>query len=223
MKIIRILSIIVFAFAPIMLFAKIGVGIEIMPQLSSRFSWAAGVNLDVPISDRLYFSPGVFYSMRHRGDESLMQTYEYHPEGDKPTDYDKTTLNMHADYIHVPLLVGWNASQYDNSVKVACGVYFAYCVGGNSTIKQDFNGEMTQYDNSTSGTLVGNKLDFGLCLEAKYLFRKHYQIGINIQQGLRDIYKSIYMPAKIDTAFSHHLRPGVRMHQSIGLSLGYVF
>lgn len=223
MKIIRILSVIAIALAPIMLFAKIGVSVEVMPQLSSRFSWSAGVNVDVPVSDRIYFSPGIFYSTRHRGDESLLQTYEYHPEGDTPTDYDKSTLNMHADYIQVPLLMGWNVSRDYNSVKVACGVYFAYCVGGSSTAKQDFNGDVTKYNISTSGTLVRNKLDFGLCLEAKYLWRKHYQIGINIQQGLRDIYDSVWMPSKMDTALSHQLRPGVRMHQSIGISLGYVF
>ena len=223
MKIIKTLCIIAFALAPIMLFAKIRIGVEVMPQFSSRFSWAAGVNVDVPISDRICFSPGLFYSMRHRGDESLLQTYEFHPEGDLPTDYDKSTLNMYADYVQIPLLLGWHASRYDNSVKVACGVYLAYCVGGNSTIRQDTNGYKTQYNISTLGALVKEKLDFGLCIEAKYLWRRHYQIGINIQQGLRGIYDAIYVSGNMDTAQTHQLRPGVRMHQSVALSLGYVF
>ena len=46
--------------------AKVNVGFEVMPQFSDRLSWGAGVNLEIPLGNKLYLSPGLSYSLRHR-------------------------------------------------------------------------------------------------------------------------------------------------------------
>ncbi len=219
----RFLTFVVAALAAFALSAKVNVGIEAMPQLSNRPSWSAGVNLDIPVADRVYLSPGVYYSTRHRYCESLWQTYEFHPDGNVPTDYEKASAHIHADYLTVPLLVGFKASRPGYAFKVAGGLYYAYCLGGKSTLTQDYNGNVSEVRIPSRKTFIGRRPDFGLCFEVKYLLRGHYQVGLNLQQGLREVYQPLGVQGLKDPLMFHELRPGVRFHQSIGLSLGYVF
>ncbi len=224
MKALKSFLLAIITLMPFILHAKINVGIEVMPQLSNRFSWGAGINMEFPLAEKLYLSPGVSYSTRHRYDESLWQTYEYSPDGNIPTDYEKASMNIHGDYINIPLLIGFKStSRTDYAVKVAGGFYYAYCLGGKSKIKMDCNGDVSQIKVPTFETALGKRADFGLCLEVKYLLRSHYQIGLNVQHGLRSVYQPFEVQGKDDTTMFHDLNPGVRFHQSIGLSLGYVF
>lgn len=203
--------------------AKVNVGVEVVPQLSNRPSWSAGVCMDVPVSDRVYLSPGLYYSTRHRYCESLWQSYEYHPDGVIPTDYEKASAHIHADYISVPLLVGFKAIRPAYTIKLAAGVYYAYCLGGKSKLRQDYNGNATEVKLPSCKTFISPRQDFGICFEVKYLLRGHYQMGLNLQQGLREIYQTLGVQGMKEPLMFHDLRPGVRFHQSIGLSLGYVF
>lgn len=204
--------------------AKVNAAVELMPQLSNHPSWSAGMNLEIPLTGSLYLSPGVNYSTRHRYGESLWQVYEYHPDGDIPTDYEKASVNIHADYLTVPLLVGFKGTvSSDNTIKLAGGVYYAYCLGGKSKIKVDYNGDMTQIRVPSYETVLGKRSDFGLCFEVKCLLHRHYQIGLNLQQGLKSIYQTHEVQSKEDPERFHELRSGVKFHQSIGFSVGYVF
>ncbi len=223
MKIGRFLLLAIAYLAAFALSAKVNVGIEVMPQLSIRPSWGAGVNLEVPVATNLYISPGVHYSTRHRYAESLWQTYEYHPDGNIPTDYEKASAHIHSDYLSVPLLVGFKAERPGYAFKVGAGVYYAYCLGGKSKLTQDSNGSVKEVLLPSRKTFISPRSDFGLCFEVKYLLRGHYQVGLNLQQGLREIYQTLGVQSIEDPLLFHDLRPGVRFHQSIGLSLGYVF
>ena len=89
MKGIRLLLIAIATNIYFILGAKINVGIEVMPQLTSQLSWNAGINIEIPVTDKLYLSSGAFYSSRHRYDESLWKTYEYTPDGEVPISYEK--------------------------------------------------------------------------------------------------------------------------------------
>ena len=224
MKGIKLLLIAITVQISFMLEAKINVGIEVMPQLSSRISWSAGVDLEIPVTDKLYLSPGAYYSSRHRYDESLWETTEYHPEGDIPISYEKASINIFGDYIHIPFLVGFNS--YSNSsytIKVAGGIYYACLLGGKSTIKMDDNGDVSDMVVPSFKSVIDRRSDFGLCVEAKCLLYKHYQIGINLQHGLIKIYDGMDVQGMRDSYLYHRLGPGVRFHQSAGISLGYVF
>ena len=224
MKYIKFLLIAVAAFIPLMLKAKINVGIEVMPQLSSRLSWSAGVNLEIPVTDKLYLSSGAFYSSRHRYGESLWTTYEYTPEGEVPVSYEKASIDVHGDYIHIPFLIGYKGYTRPNyTIKVAGGFYYAYLLGGKSKIKMDDNGNVSEMSKPSFITAIDHRSDFGLCVEAKCLLYRHYQIGINVQHGLRKIYQGFDMPGIHDQYMNHRLSPGVQFHQSVGLSLGYLF
>lgn len=223
MKGVRFLSLVVAALAAFALSAKVNVAVEVMPQLSNRLSWGAGMQLEVPVAPKVYLAPGLYYSKRHRYCESLWQTYEYHPDGDIPTDYEKASAHVSADWLSVPLLVGFKAIRPSYAVKLAAGVYYAYCLGGKSKLREDNNGNATDVKLPSCKTFIGNRSDFGLCFEIKYLLRGHYQVGLNLQQGLREIYQTLEVQGMRDPMMFHELRPGVRFHQSIGLSLGYVF
>ena len=224
MRYIKTLLITIATFAPLMLEAKINVGIEVMPQLSSRLSWCTGVNLEISVTDKLFLSSGAFYSSRHRYGESLWKTYEYTPDGEVPVSYEKVSIDVHGDYIHIPFLIGYKGyTRPDYTIKVAGGFYYAYLLGGKSKIKMDDNGNISEMVVPSFVTAIDHKSDFGLCVEAKCLLHGHYQIGINVQHGLRKIYQGFDMPGIRDPYISHRLGPGVRFHQSIGLSLGYLF
>ena len=224
MKGIRLLLIAMVANISFILEAKVNVGIEMMPQLSSRLSWSAGLNLEIPITAKLYLSPGMFYSSRQRYNDSLWETFEYTPEGDVPISYEKASINTHGDYLHIPFLIGCKAySRHDYSIKVAGGIYYAYLLGGKSKIKMDDNGKVSEILMPSYMTAIDYRSDFGLCVEAKCLLRKHYQIGLNLQHGLRKIYQGFNMPGIRDPFINHRLGPGIQFHQSIGLSLGYMF
>lgn len=212
------------AFMPFLLNAKVNVGIEIMPQLSNRPSWSAGVNLEIPVAAKLYLSPGVYYSTRQRYGESLWQTYEYHPEGVIPTDYEKASINIHGNYLDIPFLVGFKGpSSATHAIKLAAGLYYAYCLGGKSKLKNDYNGNVSQVRLPSYETVIAKRADFGLCFDVKYLLHNHFQIGLNLRQGLRKIYQLIGVQGIKDPSMFHDLRPGVLFHQSIGLSVGYIF
>lgn len=207
--------------------AKVNVGVEVVPQLSNRPSWSAGVSMEVPLADRVYFSPGLHYSTRHRYCESLWETYEYHPEGPIPTEYEKVSAHIHAEYLSVPLLVGFKATRPAYTIKLAAGVYYAYCLGGKSRLRHDYDGNVMNNKLPSCKTFISPRQDFGICFEVNYLLRGHYQMGLNLQQGLREIYQTLGVQSVKyemgDNPMFHDLRPGVRFHQSIGLSLGYVF
>lgn len=213
-----------FSLISLMLSAKVNVGIEVMPQFSDRLSWEAGINLEIPVGDKLYFSPGVAYSSRHRYDQSLLEITKYHPEGDVLVSYEKASLDVKGNYINIPFLVGYKShvgSAY--TIKVACGIYYAYGFSGKSKLKMDDNGEVTQMFLPSYKTAIAKRADCGLCVEAKCLFFGHYQIGLNLQHGLRKIYQG-HDVQEINDPFSfHRLGPGVQYHQSIGLSIGYLF
>lgn len=225
MKGIRLLLIAISMNISFILEAKINVGIEVMPQLTSRLSWNAGVNIEIPVTDKLYLSSGTFYSSRHRYDESLWETYEYTPDGDVPISYEKASIDVHVDYIHIPFLIGYNGYNRPNyTIRVTGGFYYAYLLGGKSKIKMDDNGNISETSMPSFITAIDHRSDFGLCVEAKCLLYRHYQIGINVQHGLRKIYQGFDMPGGIRDPYSNHrLVPGVHFHQSIGLSLGYLF
>ncbi|MDE6552120.1 MAG: PorT family protein [Muribaculaceae bacterium] len=224
MKCIRLLLIAIFANISFILDAKVNVGIEVLPQLSSRFSWSAGVNLEIPIANRLYLSPGAFYSSRHRHDESSWEISEYTPAGDEQISYEKASINIHGDYLHIPFLIGYKGyTRHGHTIKIAGGIYYAYLLGGKSKIKMDDNGNFSEMVVPSFVTAIDYKSDYGLCVEAKCLLYGNYQIGLNVQHGLRKIYQGFNMPGIRDPYISHRLGPGVRFHQSIGLSLGYMF
>lgn len=226
MKGIRLLLIAIAMNISFILEAKINVGIEVMPQLTSRLSWNAGVNIDIPVTDKLYLSSGAFYSSRHRYDESLWETYEYTPDVYVPISYEKASIDVHGDYIHIPFLIGYKGYTRPNyTIRVASGFYYAYLLGGKSKIKMDDNGNISEVSMPSIITAIDHRSDFGLCVEAKCLLYRHYQIGINVQHGLRKIYQGFDMPGGgiSDPYLNHRLVPGVQFHQSIGLSFGYLF
>lgn len=224
MKGVRLLLIAIAAQISFMLEAKINIGIEVMPQLSSRLSWSAGVNLEIPITDRLYLSPGAFYSSRHRYNDSSWEMFEHTDAGEELISYEKASINVHGDYLHIPFLIGYKGYiRPDYSIKVSGGIYYAYLLGGKSKIKMDDNGNISEMLMPSFVTAIDYKSDFGLCVEAKCLMHGHYQIGINVQHGLRKIYQGFDMPGIHDPYISHRLGPGVQFHQSVGLSLGYLF
>lgn len=224
MKGIRILLIAIAAQISFMLEAQIHVGIEAMPQLSSRLSWSAGVYMEIPISAKLYLSPGLFYSSRHRYNESLWETFEHTPDGEVPISYEKASINIHGDYIHIPFLIGYKEYTRSNyTIKIAGGIYYAYLLGGKSKITMDDNGNVSEMLMPSYVTAIDYRSDFGLCVEAKCLLRKHYQIGVNLQHGLRKIYQGFDMPGIRDPYMYHRLGPGILFHQSAGLSIGYLF
>lgn len=224
MKCIKCLLIAITALVPFMINAEINVGIEAMPQMSSRLSWSAGVNLEIPISAKVYLSPGILYSSRHRYNDSLWETYEHTPDSEEIISYEKASINIHGDYINVPILIGYKGYTRSNyTIKVAGGIYYAYLLGGKSKIKMDDNGSLSEIVMPTFVTAIDHRSDFGLCVEAKCLLCRHYQIGINVQHGLRKIYQGFDMPGISDPYLYHRLGSGVQFHQSLGLSLGYLF
>lgn len=224
MNILRNFLLVAFATIALIASAKVNVGIEVIPQLSTRLSWSAGVNLEIPVNNKMYLSTGISYSTRNRYFDSLIETMEYHPEGDIPADYEKISMNVHADYINIPVLVGYQGTLGSNNViKVAGGLYYAYCLGGKSKLKMDNNGDVSQETMPSLVTVINNRSDVGLCVEVKYLFLRHFQVGLNIQHGLVKLYQGFTMPGLNDSMIAHNLTPGVKFHQSIGLSLGYVF
>lgn len=224
MRGLKCLLIIIVAFVPFMINAKINVGIEAMPQLSSRLSWSAGVNLEIPITTNLYLSSGLLYSSRHRYNDSSWNTYAHTPDGEEIISYEKASINIHGDYIHVPFFIGYKGYTRSNyTIKVAGGIYYAYLLGGKSKIKMDDNGNLSEIVMPTFVTAIDHRSDFGLCVEAKCLLCRHYQIGINVQHGLRKIYQGFDMPGIHDPYLNHRLGSGVQFHQSVGLSFGYLF
>ncbi|MBD5358362.1 MAG: PorT family protein [Bacteroides sp.] len=213
-----------FTLLSLTLSAKVNVGIEVMPQFSNRFSWEAGINLEIPVGDKLYFSPGIAYSCRHRYNQSLIEITEFHPEGDVVSSYEKASIDVKGHYINIPFLVGYKSyvgSTY--TIKIAGGIYYAYGMSGKSKLKMDANGDVAQMFLPSFKTAIGNRSDYGLCIEANCLLYSHYQIGLNLQHGLRKIYKATEVQGINDPFSFHSLGPGVRFHQSIGLSIGYLF
>lgn len=207
-----------------MIDAKVNLGIEVMPQLSSRLSWCGGVNLEIPVSDKLFLSPGIFYSSRHRYNESLWETFEYQPDGNIPISYEKASIRTHGNYLQVPFMVGLNSFTRGNyTIKIAAGAYYAYPLGGKSKIEMDDNGDVSEIIMYSFGTAIVKRSDFGLCLEAKCLLHRHYQIGLNLQQGLIKNYIGYDVAGIHDNYTYHRLGPGVQFHQSVGLSIGYLF
>ncbi len=220
----RLFSTAMFLFMAFLLNAKVNVGVEVMPQLSTKLSWSAGVNVEIPLNAKLYLSPGVFYSQRHKYGESLWEFYDYLPEGAALTSYEKASVSVFADYISIPIMFGVKKTvNADNAIKIAGGIYYACLLGGKSKLRMDDNGDVSEYKLRSYGNVIDGRSDFGLCVDASYLFHKHYQIGINLQHGLRKIYQSYEMPGIKDEFVTHRLTPGVRFHQSLGLSLAYVF
>lgn len=224
MKGLKLLLVAIAAQLSFTIYAKVNVAVEVLPQLSSRPSWSGGVNLEIPISDKLFLSPGIFYSTRHKYDKSSWETIEYHPDGVIPISYEKASINTHGDYIHIPFLLGFNSFPHGSyTIKIAAGMYYACLLGGKSKIKMDDNGNESEMIMSSFGTAISKRSDFGLCVEAKCLIHRHYQIGINLQHGLIKIYQGYAVAGIQDPFMFHRLGPGVQFHQSIGLSLGYLF
>lgn len=220
----KFLLIAFFTLMSLKLSAKVSVGIEVMPQFSDRLSWEAGINLEIPVGDKFYFSPGIAYSSRHRYDHSLIEITEHHPEGDVLASYEKASLDVKGNYVNIPFLVGYKGHVGSNyAIKVAGGIYYAYGFSGKSKLKMDDNGDVTQMFLPSYKTAIAKKADYGLCVEAKCLLYGHYQIGLNLQHGLRKIYQGHDVQMIIDPFFFHRLGPGVQFHQSIGLSIGYLF
>ncbi|MDE6341369.1 MAG: outer membrane beta-barrel protein [Muribaculaceae bacterium] len=204
--------------------AKVNVGIEVMPEFSDRFSWEAGINLEIPVGDKLYVSPGVEYSLRHRYNQSLIEITEYHPEGNVVAAYEKASVDVRGNYISIPCLVGYKreiGSTY--AIKVAGGIYYAYGFSGKSKLKLDDNGSVTQMSLPSYYNTIAKKSDYGLCVEAKCILYGHYQIGLNLQHGLRKIYQGLYVQGMRDPMSLHRVGPGIQYHQSVGLSIGYLF
>ncbi len=221
---IKIFLLAIFSLMAFILNAKVNVGIEVMPQFSSRISWGAGVNLEIPLGDKLYLSPGLGYSLRHRYGESLFKITECRPEGDVVASYEKASIDVKGSYINVPFLVGYKGyigSAY--TIKLAGGVYYAYCTSGKSKLTMDENGSVSQMHLPSCGTVIAKRSDFGLCIEAKCLLHRHFQVGLNLQHGLIKIYEGLDVQTGLDPWTFHRLGPGVQFHQSIGLSLGYLF
>lgn len=224
MRYLRIIFILMLSLITLETNAKVKVGIEVMPQLSTRLSWSIGANLEIPVSEKMFFATGAFYSTRHRYSESLIQTMEYHPDGLIPTDYEKVSLNIHANCVNIPVLIGFqNQIGTNNAIKVAGGLYYAYYTGGKSKLQIDNNGEVDEEIWPSLLTAINKRSDIGLSIEVKYLLHEHYQIGINLQHGLVKLYQGFEMAGLKDPMATHSLTPGVKFHQSIGLSLGYLF
>lgn len=223
MRNIKIYLLAIFSLISFILNAKVNVGVEVMPQFSDRLSWGAGVNLEIPLGNKLYISPGLGYSLRHRYNQSLIEITEYSPEGDVLASYEKASIDVKGNYIHIPILLGYKgniASSY--TIKVAGGIYYAHCMSGKSKLTMDDNGNVSQMYLPSYGTVIAKRSDIGLCVEAKCLFHKHYQVGLNLQHGLRKIYQGFDVQRINDPLSFHRLGPGIQFHQSIGLSLGYL-
>ena len=224
MRNIKIYLLAIFSLTSYILNAKVNVGIEVMPQFSDRLSWGAGVNLEIPFGNKLYISPGLSYSLRNRYNQSLIEITKYSPEGDMLTSYEKVSLDVKANYINIPFLVGYKGYiGLAYTIKVAGGIYYAYCMSGKSKLTMDNNGNVSQMLLPSFETVIANRSDFGLCVEAKCLLYKHYQVGLNLQHGLTRNYQGHYVQVINDPISFHRLGPGIQFHQSIGLSLGYLF
>lgn len=221
---IKIYLLAIFSLTSYILNAKVNVGIEVMPQFSDRLSWGAGINLEIPLGNKLYLSPGLSYYLRHRYNQSLIEITKYSPEGDMLTLYEKASLDVKANYINIPFLVGYKGyigSAY--TIKVAGGIYYAYCMSGKSKLTMDDNGNVSQMLLPFLETAIAKRSDFGLCVEAKCLLYKHYQVGLNLQHGLTKIYQWLDVQGINDPFSFHRIVSGIQYHQSMGLSLGYLF
>lgn len=199
--------------------AQIKYSIEAAPQSSPDISWKIGGNIEVPISKRFSIVSGLHWSDRHRTKKTTQTATSYQEIETKTI---KSSFN--ANFITIPIRLGiriGKLSNYKNEWRVLVGPYIAYGISGNGNIKTTINGNEEKENVNAFGSdgLYRTRFDYGLSSEIQYIHKDHFNIGLYMENGFRDLYKS-------DNAFESimdDLFVVSKINITVGLSVGYIF
>lgn len=163
--------------------------IEAGPQYSPDLSWRIGINSEIPISSRLSFIPGLYWSNRHR---VTKENSSYQNEGGT---YNKSNeASFHANYITLPVRLGIRISRLNsiNKLQILVGPYIAFATNGKGTVKDIVNGieTNTKYDSFGNKGMYKSRWDYGLDSEIQYTYKNRFKIGAYVESGLKKMYES---------------------------------
>ena len=177
--------------------------------------------VDVPITHRVSFQPGLFYSMK--GSNERYTSSVTAPDG--VTTIHDNSYDYRLGYIEIPLNFQYNCKNRGwGHLFFGAGPYVAFALGGNvtndnSTTVIQPNGFSTTSGHTTSYTLrVGNDaardhvkgVDAGLNFDLGYMFRSGFFMRGNLGVGLANIQPG--------GDANNYMR-----NWGLGLSLGYMF
>ena len=131
------------------------------------------------------FAAGLLYSTRGYSSESEFS--EGGGDGMEPINYSqKSTLRTH--YLDVPIVARYPISE---RFSVYAGPQASFLLGAKRTYEVNDMGE-----NSEKGTDGLNSVDLGITAGVQYHMNNGMQVGVGIDQGFRDVFKSEYGSSK---------------------------
>lgn len=128
-------------------------------ESSAQFGFLAGVTLDIPISERFSFYPGITYSL-NRIESSKHQ---------------KPAYSVHLSYLEVPTLISYKLGEAPTQFAIDLGPYFRYGLRGKSADSNHI-GKYETFDEF-------KRFDVGGQIGARVLMNE-VQIGFAFQYGL---------------------------------------
>lgn len=195
--------------------SQIRVDVMVSPQFNEDFSVRAGSDLNIPVTSRWTFVPGVYWSLRNRS-----ACHSKSSEGHR-TDISSTDR---AHFIIVPVRMGYDISCRDKDkfdMRLLFGPYVAYGISGKSKKETNVEGELSCEETGAfdaDGRYRG-RWDYGVNVGLNATFARHYNVGVFCETGFRKIYNTDkVMEDVVDELF------GVaKINIAFGLSLGYRF
>lgn len=143
-------------------------------DMDSRTAFHAGMIVDIPLVKSLYVQPGLFISSKGSSNKALAsQIYG-----------GKAEVVYRPIYLELPILASGRIDFSDNlQLQVNFGPYFAYGIGGTSTLKA--NGIETEGNFFDDDDV--NAFDMGLQVGGGLTFCKHIYLGVAYEFGLINI------------------------------------
>ena len=215
----RFLFFVIIIYSATIVKAQIKYSIEGAPQFSPDISWRVGGNIEMPISKRFSIVSGLHWSDRHRIKKNTTTI-----TSDQEKEIRTKESSFNANFITIPVRLAiriGTLSNYKNKWRVLLGPYIAYGISGNGNIKTSINGKENNEDVKTFGNdgLYRTRWDYGLSSEIQYIHKDHFNMGIFMENGFRDLYKS-------DNAFESimdDLFVVSKINITVGFSVGYIF
>ncbi|HLX92741.1 MAG TPA: OmpA family protein [Puia sp.] len=186
------------------------------PYYSSRTAIHFGVNLEIPLTNRLFFQPAIDYTSKGR---QFTKNSNVIDSASLDTIYMKNSLSV--DYIEMPFYITYKlplSKNHKNNFFIGAGPYLAFIYSGNWTSQI-----LTQQDTTSQFSTQTNKIEVGNAI-GKY---KTLDLGINIKTGIEfgSITLSGYLSQGLSNFYSapytstfHHKVEGITLGVWLGKS-----
>ena len=178
-----------------------------------------GVGMEYSLGRIVSIQPALMLNFKGAKEKSTSRI-DYTSEDITHTTYTCNTTDYRQTYIEVPVDVLFRVRVHEqkNALVFSVGPYFAYGIGGNTTLAKNVNGVRREYKEDTfdKNGINMRRFDFGLSNGVYFELKKHLTFGAYYEYGLIKTKDN----QRDDTFYDWYFG---KKNLSLGLEVGYRF